>query len=118
MAVRKFALDRRNAKFMGVCAGIADYFNIDATWVRIGAVVTTLLGAFPWTLIVYGLAAWLAKPKPAHAYEAEDIGALGGGRSTWDLNASTRDIDRRMAEVERYVASSNPGLASEIDKLR
>ena len=118
MAVRKFALDRRNAKFMGVCAGIADYFNVDATWVRIGAVVVTLLGAFPWTLIVYGLAAWLAKPKSHGAYEADDLSALRGGRSTYDLNASTRDIDRRMAEVERYVASSNTGLANEIDKLR
>ncbi len=30
-ARRKFHLDRRNGKIMGVCAGIADYFNIDAT---------------------------------------------------------------------------------------
>ena len=119
MARRKFHLDRRNGKFMGVCAGIASYFNIDATFVRIGAVVVTLLGAFPWTLIAYGVAAWLAKPTPAGDYEAEDISTLRGGRmSTYDLNASMRDIDRRMAEVETFVTSSNTSLANEIDKLR
>ena len=118
MAARKFTLDRRNGKFMGVCAGLAEYFNVDATWVRIGAVVATLLGAFPWTLIAYGLAAWLARPKSHSAYEAEDIASLRGSRSTHALNTDMRDIDRRMAELERYVTSSNSSLANEIDKLR
>ena len=118
MARRKFHLDRRNGKFMGVCAGIARHFDIDPTFVRVGAVVVTLLGAFPWTLIAYGLAAWLAKPMQIGGYEAEDIATLRGGRSTYDLNASMRDIDRRMAEVETYVTSSNTSLANEIDKLR
>ena len=118
MARKKFTLDRRNGKFMGVCAGLANYFGIDATFVRIGTVVVTLLGAFPWTLIAYGLAAWLAKPRDVGAYEAEDIATLRGGRSTYDLNAGMRDIDRRMAEVESYVTSSNSSLANEIDKLQ
>jgi phage shock protein C len=41
---KSFALDRRNGKLMGVCSGIARYFGIDATWVRIGFVAGTLLG--------------------------------------------------------------------------
>ncbi len=113
---RKFQLDKRNGLFMGVCSGIANYFNIDATLVRIGAVVVTLLGAAPWTFILYGLAAWLAKPKARGLYEAEDIKPLRG--STHDLSASMRDIDRRMAEVETYVTSSNSRLAREIEELR
>lgn len=28
----------------GVCGGIADYFNVDVTWVRLGFVAATLLG--------------------------------------------------------------------------
>lgn len=40
----RFALDRQRAKIFGVCAGIANYFNVDATLVRLGFVVATLLG--------------------------------------------------------------------------
>ena len=117
MARKKFYLDRRGGKFMGVCAGIGRYFDIDPTFVRIGAVVVTLLGAFPWTLVAYGLAAWLAKPLPDGAYDAEDIATLRGA-STKDVHLNMRDIDRRMAEVERYVTESNGSLASEIERLR
>ena len=113
MALKKFTLDKRNARFAGVCSGIGKYFGVDPTFVRIGAVMVTLLGAFPWTLIAYGLAAWLAKPATALAYEGDSRRT-----STKDLRLNMRDIDRRMAEVEQYVTSSNSSLASEIEKLR
>jgi phage shock protein C len=116
MALKTFYLDKSGGKFMGVCSGIARYFGIDATLVRIGAVVVTLLGAFPWTLVAYGLAAWLAKDK---SFDAQGSGSLRGPRvSTNDLRLNMRDIDRRMAEVETFVTNSNSSLASEIDKLR
>jgi phage shock protein C len=39
-----FRLDKANRKFMGVCAGIANYFGWDVTLVRIAWVIGTLLG--------------------------------------------------------------------------
>ena len=117
MARKKFMLDKSNGKFLGVCAGLANYFNIDATFVRIGAVLVTLLGAFPWTVIAYFIAAWVAKPARSggdHGLES----ASTPRTSTYDLHNNMRDIDRRMAEVEHYVTSSNSSLASEIEKLR
>jgi phage shock protein C len=116
MAMKKFHLDKRNGKFMGVCSGLADYLGVDATLVRIGVVVVTLLGAFPWTLIAYGVAAWAAKPKNIDNYGMEGFAAPR--TSTRDLHLSMRDIDRRMAEVETYVTNSNSSLANEIEKLR
>ena len=113
---KKFHLDRRNGKFKGVCAGIADYFGIDATIVRVVAVLATVAGGFPWTLIAYGVAVWLAKPKPVGRYAEDDIATLRG--STRDVHASVRDIDRRMADVETYVTSTNSRLAREIEELR
>ena len=56
----KFYLDKQNKKWLGVCSGIADYTGLDVTLVRIGLVVLTLLGGFPWTLIAYWVAAWMA----------------------------------------------------------
>ena len=41
---RSFRLNRGDGKFMGVCAGIADYFGIDTTLVRVGFVLGTILG--------------------------------------------------------------------------
>jgi len=116
MALKKLTLDKRNAKFMGVCSGIGRYFGVDPTFVRIAAVVVTLLGAFPWTLLAYGLAAWFAKPATALAYDDQE--GSSGRLSTKDLRLNMRDIDRRMAEVEQYVTSSNSSLASDIEKLR
>ena len=39
-----FRLNKADAKFMGVSAGIADYFDVDVTLVRLGWVIGTLLG--------------------------------------------------------------------------
>lgn len=39
-----FRLDKANAKFMGVSAGIANHFDVDVTLVRLGWVVGTILG--------------------------------------------------------------------------
>ena len=47
-----FRLAKSNAKLWGVCGGIANYFGIDATLVRIGFVVGTLIG-FGSLLLVY-----------------------------------------------------------------
>jgi phage shock protein PspC (stress-responsive transcriptional regulator) len=56
---RGFHLDKANAKFMGVCSGIADSFGWDVTLVRVGFVAGTLLG-FGSLLIVYLAIGFLA----------------------------------------------------------
>lgn len=39
-----FHLNKPRAKLMGVCAGLADYFGLDITLVRVAWVFGTLLG--------------------------------------------------------------------------
>ena len=113
---RKFTLDKANGKWMGVCAGMADYAGVDATFVRIGAVLLTLMGGFPWTVIAYLIAGFVARPKHDR-FDA--LGRYGAGRlSTHDVRTRMSDIDRRMAEVESYVTHSNTRLAREIEELR
>lgn len=51
-ASKNFRLDKANAKIWGVCGGIANYFGIDATLVRIAFVLGTLIG-FGSLLLVY-----------------------------------------------------------------
>jgi phage shock protein C len=121
----KFYLDKENRKFKGVCAGIADYTGIDVTIIRIGLVVLTFVGGGPWTIIAYLLTAWLAPVKPqAMANETPEQTKFWQGvraspaRTVRDVRSRFREIDRRLAEVETYVTSSNSRLAREIEQLR
>lgn len=114
---KRFYLDKANGRIFGVCAGIANHMGWDPTFVRVGLVLLTLIGGFPWTLAAYGAAAMIAKPRPLGLY-GEEAPLRMARTSTYELNRSMRDIDRRMAEVETYVTAQNTGLAREIESLR
>ncbi|MDB5693307.1 MAG: PspC protein [Alphaproteobacteria bacterium] len=113
---RKFTLDRANGKLMGVCAGIAEATGWDATLIRVGFVVATIAGGFPWTLLAYAVLAWAGKPKAADRFDG--LGMAVPKRSAFEARRSMTDLDRRLAEVETYVTSQNVSLAREIESLR
>lgn len=119
----KFYLDKQNSKWLGVCSGIADYTGIDVLFIRVGTVLGTIFGSGA-LLVAYVIIAWLARPKPLGLYDnAEDAKFWQGvrqspARSTRDVRAKFRDIDRRLADVETYYTSRNSSLANEIDSLR
>lgn len=119
-----FYLDKRNAKWLGVCSGIADYTGVDPLIVRVGFVAGTLLG-LGFLPIIYLVTAWLANPKPYSLYEeTPDERAfwtkvrVSPQRTIRDTRASFRDSERRLRDIEAYVTSSNSRLANEIDRLK
>jgi len=59
---KKFTLDRRNAKLMGVGAGLADYTGVDALLVRLGLVLAALVTG-PIAIILYIVTGWLASDR-------------------------------------------------------
>lgn len=121
----KFYLDKRNAKLMGVCSGIADYTGVDALWVRVAVIALTLLGAGWLTVPAYFIVGLVADKKPLELYDI-DPREDAFWRSARTSPASTirsvrgdfREIDRRLQDVEAYLTSSSRNLASEIDRLR
>lgn len=60
-----FFLDKRRGKLAGVCAGIADYFNVDVTVVRIATVLGTIL-LWGGLALLYILIAWVADAGPRY----------------------------------------------------
>ncbi len=58
--MNKFYLSSTDKKIGGVCGGLAEYFNIDSTFVRLLFILGGLLGGF--TVIAY-LALWLISPR-------------------------------------------------------
>ncbi len=119
----KFYLDKANAKWLGVCSGIADYTGIDATLVRVGLVLLTVTttGAF---VIAYVVAGMIAPNKPVDLYGDEEDAKFWQGvrsnpkRSTAEVRSKFRDIDRRLADIETYYVSRDNRLSQEIESLR
>ena len=58
---KKLALPKKDKKIAGVCTAIANYFDIDVTLVRIGAVLLLLPGGLPG--IVPYLICWVVIPE-------------------------------------------------------
>ncbi|MCW3837683.1 envelope stress response membrane protein PspC [Sphingomonas canadensis] len=119
----RFYLDKQNAKWLGVCSGLADYTGVEALWLRLGFVLLTF-AIFPLNLIAYVLIAWMAPARPTGLYQTPEDAKFWQGvrsnpsRSTAEVRSKFRDIDRRLADIEVYYTSRNTRLADEIDSLR
>lgn len=120
----KFYLDKKQAKFMGVCSGMADYTGFDVSLIRIGVVLTTVLASGS-LIIVYLAIGFFAsnKPKELRSDTPEETKFWQGvraspGRSVRDVRSRFRDLDRRLADIETHVTSGNMSLANEIEQLR
>lgn len=120
----RFYRDKRNGKFLGVCAGIADYTGFDVSLVRISFLAAVFLSGGS-VLPFYVIAAFIAPDRPRElAYaDREDQKFWQSVRasptsSARDIKSRFRDIDRRLADIESYVTTENRSLAQEIEQLR
>ncbi len=119
----RFYRDKVNGKFMGVCAGIADYTGVDVLWVRLGAVALTFMGLGFIPLVYLGIGIFGPK-KPSYLYGDRQEQVFWQGvrqspsRTAREVRAQFRDLDRRLADVETFYVSSNPRLSAEIERLR
>ena len=103
--------NRRTGKVMGVCAGVADYFGISPTPLRIAAVVGLFTMTVP-TLVIYFVAAWIMDDAPEALFESEEEEAFwrqarkepaGTGR---ELRQKFRECETRVRRLETHVTSS------------
>ncbi|WP_291726617.1 PspC domain-containing protein [Bernardetia sp.] len=96
---KKFTLKKRDKKIGGVASGIADYYNIDPAFVRLGFVASLFAGGFGIPLYA---ASWLAMPKDPKE------GMLEKQESTSAL-AKTKRFMRSM--VDKKVGGVASGIA-------
>lgn len=107
---------------MGVCAGIADYFDIKVGVVRFLAVVAILF-TFPWLLIGYFILGMSLDAKPDGLYEDDrEEEFWKQTRTSPDYTAAElrrrfRDIERRTSEMEAYMTSKRFRLERELKAL-
>lgn len=120
----RFYRDKRNGKFLGVCAGIADYTGFDVTLVRICLIAAIIMGSGA-PLVLYFIAAFMTPDKPREfALSDNEERRFWQGvraspaRTTRDIRSRFKDLNRRLADIESYVTAENRSLAREIDQLR
>jgi len=58
--MKKFYLSDTDKKIGGVCGGIAEYFHLDSTFVRLAFVLLVLFGGV--TIIIY-VVLWIIAPR-------------------------------------------------------
>ncbi|MBN8839796.1 MAG: envelope stress response membrane protein PspC [Sphingomonadales bacterium] len=121
----RFYLDKQNAKWKGVCAGIADYTGIDPLWVRLATAAMIFIAQQWWIIIAYMVIAWVTPNKPIGLYQqSADEEKFWQGvrtnpkRSTAEVRSKFRELDRRLADIELHYTSRNTQLANEIESLR
>jgi phage shock protein C len=119
----RFYRDKRNGKFMGVCAGIADYTGFDVSLVRV-CFLAALFMSGGGILPFYFIMGWVSPTKPLalERVNRQDQQFWQGVRASpakaaRDIRSRFKDIDRRLADIESYVTTENRSLAHEIEAL-
>lgn len=64
--MKKLYKSQTDKKLFGVCGGIAEYFNIDSTWVRLGLIL--LVCCFGTGILAYIIAAIIMPDYPTYPY--------------------------------------------------
>jgi len=101
----------RDGVVLGVCKGLAGYFDLKVFWVRVIVVVLLFLsGVWP-VLGVYILASLLMKPEPLRPIETEDEQEFydryvsSRQRAAKQLKRRYERLDRRIRRLEDAVTS-------------
>jgi len=104
--MKKLYKDKKNAQFFGVCAGLANYFNIKILWLRIAII---LLCIFPPTLLIvlfiYIVLAIVLDNKPIILDIKETFSIDSFSQNVENLQSELEIIEHGIIRLESYVAS-------------
>jgi phage shock protein C len=124
---KKLYKNTRNKKFLGVCAGVADYLEIDVTIVRIITVLSMLIPGSV-VVIAYFIAYFILddKPKSSYASKTPEYSkvketldeASNSSRNTFkSCSRKFSAIHERLTRIEAYVTSSKFKLDKEFKNI-
>jgi phage shock protein C len=92
----------RDGVFLGVCKGIAEYFDFSVFWVRMVLIIVFIFSGF-WPVIgVYLVAAFFMKPKPVKPIESEEEQEFYDSYVHSPKTAAQR-LRKKFEELERRI---------------
>jgi len=101
----------RNGVILGVCRGIAEYFDFSVFWVRAAAVIVLFISGFWPITAIYFIGAFLMKPEPAIPVQTSEEqefydSYVHSRRGTTDrLKRRYDSLMRRIQRLEHTVTS-------------
>jgi phage shock protein C len=101
----------RNGVILGVCRGLADYFDFSVLWVRAIAVIVLIFTDFWPAIGLYILAALLMKSEPVRYARARTTNKADGRHNCAKQDTRERlkrkwqHLDRRIRRMEDKVTS-------------
>ena len=99
----------RNGIVLGVCRGIADYFDFSVFWARVITLVLLFFTGFWPVMILYFVAALLMKPEPVIPIETDEEqefydSYVHSHRGATDrLKRRYENLERRIRRMEDHV---------------
>lgn len=118
---RELRRNTEKGKLAGVCAGLADYLNVEAWIVRV-VFFTGLIFSSGFFFILY-VAGWLILDKkplqPHHVSVKSGVYQAGEPphRAFYELNQELNQLERELQKMEKYVTSNQYDLHREFSKL-
>ncbi|MGM0482044.1 MAG: envelope stress response membrane protein PspC [Pseudomonadota bacterium] len=123
-AKRELRRNTEKGKLAGVCAGLADYLNVEAWIVRV-VFFTGFIFSSGFFFILY-VAGWLILDKAPTALEQGHHVNVKSGvyqagepahRAFRELNQELTELERQLQSMEKYVTSNQYNLHREFNKL-
>ena len=120
---RRLYRNRGRGGFLGVCAGLADYFGLDLGLTRLATFIAMFIFA-PGMLLGYFVLALILPLKPASTAapdEAEEAFVKSVRSEPQAVLSSARhryrQLEQRLRRLEHYVTSSSYNLDKEFESL-
>lgn len=99
----------RDGVFLGVCKGVAEYFDFSAFWVRMALVIVFIFSGFWPAIGIYLVAAFFMRPEPVKPIGSEeeqefyDSYVHSPRSAAQRLKKKFQDLDRRIRRMEDKV---------------
>lgn len=112
----------RNGIILGVCRGIAEYFDFSVFWVRAIAIGLLIFSGFWPIMVLYFIAALLMKPEPVipiHTDEEQEFyeSYVNSRKGAVDrLKRRYDNLERRIRRMEHTVTSREFEWDSKLNK--
>ena len=101
----------RDGIILGVCKGIANYFDFSVFWTRLITFIFLFFSGFWPIMIIYFIAALLMKPEPVLSIKTDeekefyDSYIYSKKGATDRLKRRYNNLERRIQRMENYVTS-------------
>ena len=101
----------RNGVLLGVCRGVADYFDLSVFWIRATAIILFICTGF-WPIVgIYILAAFLMKFDPARSGGSKSKPGTGGRRHC-TRNDTAERLRRKWKHLEKRIRNMEDKVTS------